>query len=96
MEHAGVPGLAGILTAGEVAPSSVAESHLLCFPFTYMRARLTDGPRFSVTLIQKASSNLQIVMLSCEFCNSKYVDPNGVIKILLDSQRSLVFKKNMI
>ena len=35
-------------------------------------------------------------MLFCEFCNSKCVDPNGVIQILLESQRSLVFKKNMI
>ena len=34
-------------------------------------------------------------MLFCEFCNSKCVDPNGVIQILLDSLWSLVFKKNM-
>ena len=36
------------------------------------------------------------LMLFCEFCNSKCVGPNGVIQILLDSQGSLVFKKNMI
>ena len=38
---------------------------------------------------------MQILMLVCEFCNSKCVDPNGVIQILLDSLWSLVFKKNM-
>ena len=35
-------------------------------------------------------------MLFCEFCNYKCVDPNSVIQILLDSQGSLEFKKNMI
>ena len=34
-------------------------------------------------------------MLFCEFCSRKCVDPNGVIQIVLDSQGSLVFKKNM-
>ena len=34
-------------------------------------------------------------MLFCEFCNSKCVDPNDMIQILLDSQGGLVFKKNM-
>ena len=36
------------------------------------------------------------LMLFCEFCNSKCVDPNGVIQILVESQRGIVFKKNMI
>ena len=95
-DHGGTLLVTGEVAAGELPPIPRCSAMRLCFPFTYMRARLTDGPRFSVTLIQKASSNLQIVMLSCEFCNSKYVDLNGVIQILLDSQRSLVFKKNMI
>ena len=34
-------------------------------------------------------------MLICDFCNSKLVDPNLVLPILLDSQLGLVFKKNM-
>ena len=38
---------------------------------------------------------MQILNAVCEFCNSKSIDPNDMIQILLDSQWGLVFKKNM-
>ena len=83
--HVGALCVAGTLAVGELDHRRVAGEPPPLFLVIDRWGPLIRGSRLSVTPIQKASSNLQIVMLSCEFCNSKYVDPNGVIQILLDS-----------
>ena len=48
-EHDGGSGFAGDVAAGELRHSRTVATAVLCFPFTYMRAQLTDGPRLLVT-----------------------------------------------
>ena len=68
-----------------VPPPPRHRVRLPCFCLTSMRAQLTCGPRVTVTVYSKASSNFQIWMLFCKICISSFVDPNWVVLILLNS-----------
>ena len=47
-DHGGTLLVPGEVAAGELPPIPRRSVTQLCFPFTYMRARLTDGPRLLV------------------------------------------------
>jgi len=75
-EHDGGSGFAGDVAAGELRHARAVAAAVLCFPFTYMRARLTDGPHLSVTELEKIVQKFQFLVPFCKFCNSYLVDPN--------------------
>ena len=85
-EHADAIGFTGGVAVGEQDHRRDIKRRLPYFRLADQRARLTCGSLLSVTADSKASSFMQILMLFCEFCNSKCGDPNGVIQVLLDSQ----------
>ena len=59
---------------------------MLCFSAAYMWGPLTGGSQAPVIHASEASSLFQILMLFCEICISGFVDPNGVVLILVESQ----------